>query len=152
MNHASSITRALGILAVGLMLVGTAQAQTQDSKISTAALTASVDDNTEVCIYKITGMDNMVGMTCDGCTGRVETALLDVPGIISVDAVDLGMGTATVTIAKDSKAKELIPAAIAEVNFVATLVEEGEELEKATDDKSKGGRLSRLRSFFKTSS
>lgn len=131
MKHVSSITRTLSILAVGLMFVGTAQAQTkaqtQDSKITTAAL---VDKITEVCTYKISGKDNMGGMMCSGCTGRVETALLDVPGIVSVDAVDLETGTATVTIAKDSKAKELIPAAISKVNFVATIVEEDKEEKK----------------------
>ncbi len=129
MTHVSSITRALGLLAVGLMFVGTAQAQTRESK---DAVLASSEANTEICIYNISGKDNMVGMTCAGCTGRVETALLGVEGVISVESVDLGMGTATVTIAKDSQARDLIPAAIAEVNFVATLVEEAEDVEKAT--------------------
>lgn len=129
MKQVSSITRVLSIMAVGLMFVGTAQAQTkaqtQDSKITTAAL---VDIITEVCTYKISGKDNMGGMMCSSCTGRVETALLDVPGIVSVDAVDIETGTATVTIVKDSEAKELIPAAIAtKARFVATLVEEDKE-------------------------
>lgn len=129
MKQVSSITRVLSIMAVGLMFVGTAQAQTkaqtQDSKITTAAL---VDIITEVCTYKISGKDNMGGMMCSSCTGRVETALLDVPGIISVDAVDIETGTATVTIVKDSEAKELIPAAIVtNARFVATLVDEDKE-------------------------
>lgn len=134
MKQTRLMIRMLGVFAIGLMFVGTAQAQTQESKISTAALAASVNENTEVCIFKISGKDDMVGMMCSGCTGRVETALLGVDGIISVDAVDLETGTATVTIAKESQARELIPAAISEVNFVATLVEEGEGVEKTTDN------------------
>ena len=132
MTHISFITRTLSILAAGLMFTGTAQAQTQDVKITTAIV---VQENTQVCVYKISGSGkNMAGMVCNNCTKRVETALLDVEGIISVDDVDYMTGTATVTIAKDSEARELIPAAIAEVNFVATLVEEDEEAAPATRD------------------
>ncbi len=131
MKHFSPITRALGILAVGLIFTGTAQAQTQDPIVTTAVV---VEKNTEVCTYKIGGMDNMTGMTCSYCTGRVETALLGVEGIVSVDAVDIETGTATVTIVKDSEAKVLIPAAIEKVRFVATLVEETEEAAPANDE------------------
>ncbi|MCH7575758.1 MAG: cation transporter [Candidatus Marinimicrobia bacterium] len=132
MTHISFITRTLSILAVALMFTGTAQAQTQDVKITTAVV---VQEKTQVCVYKISGSsENMAGMVCNYCTKRVETALLDVEGIISVDAVDYSTGTATVTIATESEAKELIPAAIAEVNFVATLVEEAEEAGPATSD------------------
>ena len=114
------------------MFTGTAQAQTQDVKITTAIV---VQENTQVCVYKISGSgENMAGMVCNHCTKRVETALLDVEGIISVDDVDYMTGMATVTLATESQAKELIPAAIAEVNFVATLVEEVEEVEPTTRD------------------
>ena len=112
------------------MFIGTVQAQ--DPIITTKV---SVEEITEICVFKISGQgENMAGMMCSGCTSRVETALLKVDGIISVDAVDYGAGTATVTIAKESQAKELIPAAIEKVNFVATLIEDGEEVEKAVDD------------------
>ena len=132
MTHISFITRTLSILAVGLMFTGTAQAQTQDVKITKAVV---VQEKTQVCVYKISGSsENMAGMTCSYGTGKVETALLGVAGIISVDAVDIETGMATVTIALESEAKELIPAAIAEVNFVATLVEDVEEAAPATSD------------------
>ena len=132
MTHISFITRTLSILAVGLMFTGTAQAQTQDVKITKAVV---VQEKTQVCVYKISGSsENMAGMTCSYGTGKVETALLGVAGIISVDAVDIETGMATVTIATESEAKELIPAAIAEVNFVATLVEDVEEAAPATSD------------------
>ena len=132
MTHISFITRTLSILAVGLMFTGTAQAQTQDVKITKAVV---VQEKTQVCVYKISGSsENMAGMTCSYGTGKVETALLGVAGIISVDAVDIETGMATVTIALESGAKELIPAAIAEVNFVATLVEDVEEAAPATSD------------------
>ena len=132
MTHISFITRTLSILAVGLMFTGTAQAQTQDVKITKAVV---VQEKTQVCVYKISRSgENMAGMTCSYCTGKVETALLGVAGIISVDAVDIETGMATVTIALESEAKELIPAAIAEVNFVATLVEDVEEAAPATSD------------------
>lgn len=129
MKHISSIARALTILAVGFMLTGAAQAQ--DSKVKKAVM---VEEYGEVCTFKISGKgENTAGMVCSYCTKRVEEALLDVEGIISVDAVDYTTGTATVTISKKSQAKELIPAAVAEVNFLATLVEEVEEAEQATD-------------------
>lgn len=130
MKQFSSIARALSILAVGFIFTGTAQAQ--DMKVTTAVV---VEESVEVCTFIISGKgENMAGMVCSYCTKRVETALLDVEGIISVDAVDYTTGTATVTIAKKSNAKELIPAAIAEVNFKATLVEEVEEANPATED------------------
>lgn len=130
MKRTSSIVRALSILAVGFMFTGTAQAQ--DAKITTAAM---AEEATEVCTFKISGNgENMSGMVCGSCTKRVETALLDVEGIISVDNVDYTTGMATVTIAKTSQAKELIPAAVKKVNFVATLVEEVEEAEPVSDE------------------
>ena len=129
MKHVSSTARALAILAVGFILTATAQAQ--DSKITTAVV---VEEYTEVCTYKISGVgENTAGMVCSNCTKRVESALLDIEGIISVDAVDYKTGTATVTIAKKSRAKELIPDAIAEINFLATLVEEVAKKEPATE-------------------
>ena len=129
MKHMSSMAVALSILAVGIMFTATAQAQ--DLKVTTAVV---VEEYTEVCTYKISGVgENTAGMVCSNCTKRVESALLDIEGIISVDAVDYKTGTATVTIAKKSQAKELIPDAIAAVNFMATLVEEVEEKEPATD-------------------
>ena len=129
MKHVSSTARALAILAVGFIL--TVTAQEQDLKVTTAVV---VEEYAEVCTFKISGVsENRAGMVCSYCTKRVESALLDVEGIISVDAVDYTTGTATVTIAKKSQAKELIPDAIAEVNFMATLVEEVEEKEAATE-------------------
>ena len=129
MKHMSSMAVALSILAVGIMFTATAQAQ--DLKVTTAVV---VEEYTEVCTYKISGVgEKAAGMVCSYCTSRVESALLDVEGIISVDAVDYKAGTATVTIAKKSQAKELIPDAIAEVNFMATLVEAVEEQEPATE-------------------
>ena len=129
MKHMSSMAVALSILAVGIMFTATAQAQ--DLKVTTAVV---VEEYTEVCTYKISGVgEKAAGMVCSNCTKRVESALLDIEGIISVDAVDYKAGTATVTIAKKSQAKELIPDAIAEVNFMATLVEAVEEQEAATE-------------------
>ena len=129
MKHISIMAWSLAILAVGFILTATAQAQ--DLKVTTAVV---VEEYTEVCTYKISGKgENTAGMVCSYCTSRVESALLDVEGIISVDAVDYKAGTATVTIAKKSQAKELIPDAIAEVNFMATLVEAVEEQEPATE-------------------
>ena len=129
MKHISIMAWTLAILAVGFILTATAQAQ--DSKVTTAVV---VEEYTEVCTYKISGVgEKTAGMVCSYCTKRVESALLDVEGIISVDAVDYKTGTATVTIAKKSQAKELIPDAIAEVNFMATLVEEVQEKEAATE-------------------
>ena len=129
MKHMSSMAVALSILAVGIMFTATAQAQ--DLKVTTAVV---VEEYTEVCTYKISGVgEKAAGMVCSNCTKRVESALLDIEGIISVDAVDYKAGTATVTIAKKSQAKELIPDAIAEVNFMATLVEAVEEQEPATE-------------------
>lgn len=130
MKQFSLFARALSILAVGIMFTGTAQAQ--DVKVTTAVVT---EETVEVCTFIISGKgENMAGMVCSSCTRRVETALLDVEGVISVDAVDYTTGTATVTIVKKSKAKELIPAAIVEVNFKATLVVADDEAEPATDE------------------
>ncbi|MBQ8373151.1 MAG: heavy-metal-associated domain-containing protein, partial [Candidatus Methanomethylophilaceae archaeon] len=36
------------------------------------------------------------GMTCSACTGRVESAILSVDGVVSAEA-NIGSGTATVT-------------------------------------------------------
>lgn len=68
-------------------------------------------------------------MVCGACVNTVKSALQEVEGIASVDAVDLETGTATVTLTKDSKAKDLIPEAIADAGFVATLEADNEESE-----------------------
>ncbi|MEE9162945.1 MAG: heavy-metal-associated domain-containing protein [Candidatus Neomarinimicrobiota bacterium] len=118
MKHMRSHSMAAVALVAGLVLVGSTQGQT---KLATTEAVASIDGKSEICVYDISGKDGLPGMTCGGCTYRVKTALLDVEGIQSVDAVDLASGTATVTIAKESTAKEDIPEIIADAGFVATL-------------------------------
>lgn len=121
MRTMKSTTGILAALAVGLLFLTFVQAGGNHAK-ETAATT-----DAEVCVYNISGVDGGAGMFCGGCVNRVKSALLEVEGIASVDAVDLESGTATVTLTKDSKAKDLIPEAIADAGFVATLEVDDEE-------------------------
>ncbi len=118
MKQMHSLGMAAAALVAGLVLVGSTLGQT---KVAATAAVAHADGKTEICVYDISGKGGGPGMTCGGCTYRVKTALLDVEGIQSVDAVDLASGTATVTIAKESTAKETIPEVIADAGFVAIL-------------------------------
>ncbi len=123
--HSLSVTAVA--LVAGLVLIGSTQGQT---KPAPTAAVASLDGKTEICVYDISGKNGGPGMTCGGCTYRIKTALLDVEGIQSVDDVDLASGTATVTIAIESTAKETIPEVIADAGYVAILqVEEAPTLE-----------------------
>ena len=111
----------LTVLAVGLLFLTSVQAGGDYAKKTAATADA------EICVYNISGADGGAGMFCGGCVSRVKSALLEVAGIASVDAVDLESGTATVTLTKDSKAKDLIPEAIADAGFLATLKVDDEE-------------------------
>lgn len=124
MKNMKSTTGVLTVLAVGLLFLTFVQAGGDYAKKTAAA------DEALICVYNISGADGGAGMFCGGCVNRVKAALLEVDGIASVDAVDLKTGTATVTLTKDSKAKDLIPEAIADAGFLATLRVDDEESEK----------------------
>lgn len=121
MKNMKSTTGVLTVLAIGLLFLTFAQAGGDHPKKTAAAADA------EVCVYNISGVAGGPGMVCGACVNSVKSALLEVEGITSVDAVDLESGTATVTLPKDSKAKDLIPDAIADAGFVATLEVDDEE-------------------------
>lgn len=121
MKNMKSTTGVLTVLAVGLLFLTFVQAGDDQAKKTTAT------DDALICVYNISGVDGGTGMYCGGCVNRVKSALLEVEGVASVDAVDLKSGTATVTLTKDSKAKDLIPEAIADAGFVATLEVDDEE-------------------------
>ena len=123
MKNMRSITGVLTVLAVGLLFLTFTQAGGDHAKKTAATADA------EVCVYNISGVDGGAGMVCGACVNSVKSALQEVEGIASVDAVDLKSGTATVTLTKDSKAKDLIPEAIADAGFVATLEVDDEKSE-----------------------
>ncbi|MBN4081113.1 heavy-metal-associated domain-containing protein [Caldithrix abyssi] len=142
MQHTRKISGMLKIFISGLIVLGVTQAYTQESKSETTS------ENSQICVYKISGKDGMAGMTCSGCTNKVKTALQRVEGVISVEAVDLASATATVTVTKKSQAQDMIPAAVADIGFAATLVSENVQTEMDTESKGKTGLLSRIRSWF----
>ncbi len=142
MQHTRKSAWILKALTSGLLILGFLQAQTQEAK------SEATSDNLQTCVYKISGQAGKAGMTCSGCTNKVKTALLGVEGVVSVEAVDLASATATVTVTKESQAQDMIPAAVTNIGFAATLVSENIKTEIDTESKGKTGLLSRVRSWF----
>ena len=130
MNYGKIFTRVAAVMVVGLMSISVAQAQSAGNKTAEAV---AGDSKFEICTYDISGMNGRPGMVCGACTNRVKTALMDVEGVMTVESVDIESGTATVTIAMESDAKEAIPAAIADAGFLAILDAGDEEDEVAEE-------------------
>ena len=62
----------------------------------------------------------ITGMSCSGCSGRVQRALADTPGVIEAE-VDLEAGSAEVQYETGSTSPEMLAAVVTKLGYGASL-------------------------------